>query len=54
MWCPECNISGGCDCHITKKVRYVPRDHKKELEQYESEIDSEVQAEIDNVKHLKY
>jgi len=49
MWCPECNICGGCYCHEPPKVKYRPRDHKKELEQWEAEIEADIRAEI--IKH---
>lgn len=41
MLCPECNIAGGCYCHITKKVRHVPRDHKKEAEEWQAWAEQE-------------
>ena len=43
MWCPECNISGGCPCHEPPKVKYVPIDHEKALKRWLAEIKAETQ-----------
>ena len=35
MWCPECNITGGCDCYTPNKRKTVtPIDHEKELKDW--------------------
>ena len=46
MLCPECNISSGCDCHYTKHIRHIPRDHEKELEKHLSDLESEIAYEL--------
>ena len=54
MWliCPECNISGGCDCHVTKRQPPV-RDHKKEHEAWEQEVLRDALFEIEEEKRIK-
>ena len=47
MWCPECNISGGCYCHEPPAMKHVPIDHKKELERYEAEIKADIAYDIE-------
>ena len=44
MWCPECNISGGCYCHTV--IKYQPIDHEKELERWLSDLDIDNTYEI--------
>lgn len=46
MLCPECNISGGCYCHVTKVIRHIPRDHKKELEKHLADLNIEIAYEL--------
>jgi len=52
MWlsCLECGISSGCGCHVTKRVKHPPRDHKKELERYQAELDADIAYDIEKEK----
>jgi len=50
MWCPECNISGGCDCSPPPKVKYIPEDPEKELEKWNESIKNDIAYEIEEEK----
>lgn len=46
MWglCLECGISSGCGCHEPPNggIKYIPRDHEKELEKWLADLADEV------------